>query len=267
MPMPELVFLKLGGSLITDKARPFTARYGKLDELVDQIAGVLAQNPGLQLVLGHGSGSFGHTPAKQYGTREGVETAQDWRGFTEVGFQASALNRLVMETLAKAGIAALALPPLGAVIAQKGAIATWDITPLESALKASLLPVIYGDVVFDSLIGGTILSTEDLFAHLAGELHPDRILLAGLEQAVWSDFPARKQRLERLTRESFKRFRPGIGAAAGTDVTGGMLSKVEQMLALVEQNPDLTVQIFSAEPPGNLRRAMLGEHIGTLITV
>ena len=37
--------------------------------------------------------------------------------------------------------------------------------------------MIYGDVVFDRLLGGTILSTEDLFAHLAAHLQPARLLV------------------------------------------------------------------------------------------
>jgi isopentenyl phosphate kinase len=39
------------------------------------------------------------------------------------------------------------------------------------------------------VLGGTILSTEDLFTYLAGLLHPEQILLAGNEPGVWADFP------------------------------------------------------------------------------
>lgn len=55
------------------------------------------------------------------------------------------------------------------------------------ALANGILPVVYGDVVFDEVRGGTILSTEDLFQHLAHQLHPERVLLAGLEAGVWAD--------------------------------------------------------------------------------
>ena len=70
--MTEIILLKLGGSLITDKTRPYTPRLDVLDDLAQQIGTALQTNPGLSLVLGHGSGSFGHTAAKQYHTRDGL---------------------------------------------------------------------------------------------------------------------------------------------------------------------------------------------------
>jgi isopentenyl phosphate kinase len=90
-------------------------------------------------------------------------------------------------------------------------------------------------------------------------------LLAGLEEAVWADFPARKHMVRKVTRVSFNKIRKSTGKATGADVTGGMESKVRQMLELVEAVPGLKIQIFSGETPGNLQRALLGEHLGTLI--
>ncbi len=263
--MTELVFLKLGGSLITDKTRPFTPRLELLNGLARQLGNSLAQYPDMRLVLGHGSGSFGHTPAAQHHTREGVHSREDWQGFSEVWWQASALNRIVMGTLHEAGLPAVAQPPLASVTARDGRVSAWDLGPVRSALQAGLLPVVYGDVVFDEVRGGTILSTEDLFAHLAHALQPARILLAGLEAAVWADFPARRRPAELLTRATFDEIQAGIGAASGADVTGGMLSKVSQMLDLVEQVPGLTVTIFSGEGAGALERALRGEPVGTRI--
>lgn len=68
----NLVFLKLGGSLITDKTRPRTVRLDTLKRLCAEIASARKHDPNLQLLLGHGSGSFGHVAAKKYKTREGL---------------------------------------------------------------------------------------------------------------------------------------------------------------------------------------------------
>jgi isopentenyl phosphate kinase len=264
--MSELVFLKLGGSLITDKTQPYIARPDKLRELTREIAAALAATPDLRLVLGHGSGSFGHTAAKQYGTREGLsassaDTVDYWRGFSEVRLRAAELNALVMRSLHEAGIAALSIAPSAAVIARDGQVTAWEITIIRRALESGLLPVIYGDAVFDELRGGTILSTEELFQSLARRLTPSRILLAGLEAGVWEDFPGRT----RLLSEIKPGTRAAAGSAVGADVTGGMESKVRQMLTLADEL-GLTARIFSGEVPGNLQRALTGEAIGTLIT-
>jgi isopentenyl phosphate kinase len=189
-----------------------------------------------------------------------------WHGFSEVWYQASALNRQVIEALHAAGVSTMTFPASASVTARDGRVAAWDLTPLRRALDAGLLPVIYGDVVFDESRGGTILSTEELFLHLARELHPGRVLLAGLEEAVWADFPARRQRVPHVTPASFNEIRQGVGQAAGADVTGGMESKVKEMLALAEEIPGLTIQIFSGEIAGNLSRVLAGEVLGTLIS-
>jgi isopentenyl phosphate kinase len=258
-----LIFLKLGGSLITDKTRPYTARPDKLNLLAAEIASILKENAELQLVLGHGSGSFGHAAASRYNTRQGVSGTAAWHGFAEVWYQASTLNRIVLEALIGAGLPAVTLSPAASITSEHGKIIEWNQFPLREALSKGLLPVIHGDVVFDKVLGGTILSTEDLFAYLAHLLHPDSILLSGLEAGVWADFPAHKHLLAEITPGSFAQHASGLGAASGADVTGGMLSKVTGMLSLVEQIPGLEVMIFSGEQPGNLVRALRGENPGT----
>ena len=177
--LSDLVFLKLGGSLITDKTQPRQALPDVLKRLAGEIASGLSARPELRLLLGHGSGSFGHIPARQYRTRQGVFDAEGWRGFAEVWKEAAALNYLVMDALHAAGLPAVALPASAAVEADNGQAVQWNLEPLQSALQNGLLPVVYGDVVFDRTLGGTILSTEDLFVYLARQLQPGAILLAG----------------------------------------------------------------------------------------
>jgi isopentenyl phosphate kinase len=277
--MKELVFLKLGGSLITDKTKPYTPLLEMMDDLALQIATSLHSQPDMRLVIGHGAGSFGHVAASEYKTRDGYprpsplthrerDATEDnyWKGFAEVWYQASSLNRYVMEALHKAGLRTIALPPSGSVIASDGQVAVWETTPIRMALAAGIAPVIFGDVVFDEVRGGTILSTENLFAYLVKAMAPDRVLLAGLEAAVWEDFPARTRRIERITPESFEEIKHGVGGSAAADVTGGMEAKVREMLDLVQETPGLRIQIFSGTQPGNLVRALLGETLGTEIS-
>jgi isopentenyl phosphate kinase len=259
----RLLFLKLGGSLITDKTRQYTARLDKLDSLAAEIASILSDDPELHLILGHGSGSFGHSDAGYHATRLGVYTHDDWRGFTEVWYQAAILNRLVMDALHRADLPAVTLSPAASVTAHDGSVFRWDIYPIQAALSNNLIPVVHGDVAFDEIRGGTILSTEELFAHLARQLHPQHIFLAGLEAGVWQDFPSRECLVREITPGDISHLTMGVGAASGTDVTGGMESKVTGMLALVEEIPDLDIWIFSGEQPGNIHRAILGDNPGT----
>lgn len=260
-----IVFLKLGGSLITDKSCPHAHRPQVLQRLAAEIKSVLDEQPGYRLIIGHGSGSFGHVPAKRYGTRQGVYTEEQWRGFAEVWYEASALTRIVIESLAQAGLPVIALSPSASAISQDGRVQSWELKPVIAALQNGLLPVIHGDVVFDNARGGTILSTEDLFEHLANVLVPERILLAGIEAGVWADYPACTRLLGEITPTSLTHIFPILGGSAQIDVTGGMASKVQQSMALVERHPGLVIRIFSGERPGNVQKALKGEPLGTIL--
>src|SRR5512138_2770045 len=149
--MKELVFIKLGGSLITDKTKPYTPLLDVMDTLAAQIAYTIQTQPNLRLVIGHGAGSFGHVAASEYKTRDGYphpsplihrerDTTEDnyWKGFAVVWYQASALNRYVMEALHKAGVRAIALPPSSSVIASDEQVAVWATTPIRMALAADI---------------------------------------------------------------------------------------------------------------------------------
>jgi len=262
----ETVLLKLGGSLITDKQQPRTLRAKTLARLAEEIAQARAQRPSLKLVLGHGAGSFAHVSAKEHGTRLGVSNWQQWMGFLEVWWDAAVLNRLVVEALINTGLPVIALPPSAAITARDGKVESWDIGPLEAALNAGLLPVIHGDVIFDSFRGGTILSTEDLFSHLADRINPSRLLLAGMERGVWQDFPTRTRIIEKITPQNFQDLMPVIGESTATDVTGGMQDKVKQCISLSESIPTMDILIFSGDEPGTLLNVLLGSSQGTVIT-
>ncbi len=261
----SLVFLKLGGSLITDKNTSRSPRLKVINRIAQEIADSLRENPQLRIVLGHGSGSFGHMSGKKHGTREGVKTSQDWLGFAEVWQDASSLNRIIMDVLQSVGIPTLAFPPSAAVISQDREITVWNLNPLQSALARGLLPVVFGDVVFDTVRGGTILSTEDLFVYLAVQLNPARILLAGQDPGVWEDYPKCTSLLKEITSADLPSLQTKIRPSEATDVTGGMEEKVKIMLQLIDQLPNLETIIFSGEDPGTIQSVLSGETIGTVL--
>ena len=259
----NLIFLKLGGSLITDKTQRYSPRLNVITRLAGEIQTALFEMHDCSLVLGHGSGSFGHVAAKIHDTRNGVTSAKGWRGFAEVGYQAASLNLNFMSALQSAGLSALKFSPSGSVIAQNGQVNSWNLDTIRSALKAGIIPVVHGDVVFDTHLGGTILSTEDIFLHLARALNPQRILLAGTEEGVWADYPTNKKLIPTITQENWKNLAPAVTGSAAIDVTGGMASKVRQMLTLVRDYPDLEVSIFNGNQPNNVASALKGKSQGT----
>lgn len=260
-------FVKWGGSLITHKTRPRTVRRQVLRRLADELAAFRAAHPDVPILLGHGSGSFGHWAARAHNWQGRTPPAPaDWKAVMAVAQAAAELHAQVLETLRAAGIPAWSFPPSASVLAHNGQIRDWNIATLAHALQTGWVPVVYGDVVLDTRQGGAILSTEDLFMALAPLLRPTRLLLAGQEPGVWRAWPQREDIWSRITPAEWAAAQRGMGAAQGVDVTGGMAGKVARMVALVQQHPDVEVRIFSGLSPGTFRRALEGEPVGTLIS-
>jgi len=249
-----LTFVKLGGSLITNKqeAESFHA------DLMAEVASALvhAFEQGVPLLVGHGSGSFGHSAAAKHGTMDGVRTADQWIGFAEVAFVARQLNTLVVDALASAGLPIFAFQPSASARCRDGVLESMEVTPLTLALSEGLVPVVYGDVAFDSVRGGTIISTETIFRYLAGRLKPSRIFLIGDMAGVYDQ---RKQIIPLISPANYEAVAAQIGASGGVDVTGGMATKVRDMIALATAVPGLDIRIFGGGTPEQISQALLGE--------
>ena len=258
------VFLKLGGSLITDKTRPYTARHEVIARLAGEVRQVLDRSPDLTLLIGHGSGSFGHWAASPYGTRQGVSTPAQWRGYAEVAAAAARLNRIVTDAFLQANVPVLSVQPSASARCLDSVLRHLDTRPIRAAPAHGLVPLVYGDVALDSVRGGTIISTEDIFVLLAEEMRPRRILLLGtatgvlgLDQAV----------IPHITPVDFPSLQGVLSGSRGVDVTGGMADKVARMVELVQRDPDMCVHILTGTQPGLLARALLDDtlDIGTRI--
>jgi isopentenyl phosphate kinase len=261
----SLVFLKLGGSLITDKDRTDTPNLSVLAEISREIAAALKDSPELHLVLGHGSGSFGHHAAHRYQTRQGVHSPGEWVGFSRVWERARALNQIVVEHLVNAEIPVVAFAPSSFLVTRNHEIQNWDTTAIRSALDHRIVPLLNGDVVLDREIGGTIVSTEELFTALAETILPDRILLAGIEPGVWRDYQKRDSIFTQINLEMDAFTSDNAMQSSSIDVTGGMLTKVQGMLQLVQHHPNIKVSIFSGLKSGNIYSSLMGESFGTSI--
>ncbi len=260
------IFLKLGGSLITEKSRPQTARHDVLAQAALEIREALNARPSLCLLIGHGSGSFGHTLASQYATQAGVSGREGWIGFAQVSVAAAELNHLVLTALDRAGVPVFRVQPSASALCQDGELVDMATQPIERALQEGLIPLVYGDVAIDAIRGGTIMSTEAIFAYLAERLHPQRILLAG-------DYPgvidSQGRIIPHITPTKLAAIEEALGGSEYRDVTGGMAAKVKTMLALCTRVPGLTIQIFPGDEPGMIRQALLddGYAIGTRLSV
>ena len=270
VPNDTLTFVKLGGSVITDKNREATAHVDVIRRLAREIACSRAARPKLRLVLGHGSGSYGHFVGKRYHTNEGIPGGGGWEGYAQTAAAALRLNRIVTDGLLSEGVPAVSLQPSASAQCRNGEILSMAISPVRQLLDAGLVPLVFGDVALDDAAGFTIISTETIFAYLARHLAPSRIVLVGIVDGVYSADPLTHpgaRLIPEITSGNIGELEHALGVSHGVDVTGGMLSKIRQMHGLVTSLPGLQIQVISGLQPGVLEAALchLDAPIGTTI--
>jgi isopentenyl phosphate kinase len=159
LSLASLILIKLGGSVITDKKRPATPRTEIIEHLAREVHDALNASSDLNLVLGHGSGSFGHVVSARYHVHEGLRPGQDWRGYAETGAAAARLNRIVTDSFLQVGVPVVSIQPSASARCQEGKLVAMETLPIRECLRHSLVPLVYGDVGFDQVRGsGVVLS-------------------------------------------------------------------------------------------------------------
>lgn len=261
---PQCIILKLGGSLITqkdtDKAEIATSL---LKELVQEVAQVCAVKP-IELVIVHGTGSFGHVPAKKYVLPFLDNPKELSKGIALTKLSLQELNYAIVKELVEANINAVAFSPSSAVTTSNGCIQTFNLRALKELLNKGLVPVLHGDCVVDLQKGFSILSSDTLAVYLAVQLQASRVLLAMDYNGVFDRDPASKEskKIDVMTRDQLMLLEHS--KTRGTDLTGGIKKKVEELFKLSYHG--IEAEIIGGKNKGYLKRALLGERgLGTLV--
>jgi isopentenyl phosphate kinase len=259
----KLTVLKLGGSVITKKEKPLTANLKTIERLSHEISKAKIT----RLVLVHGGGSFGHPLAKQYELKEGYKAQSQLLGFSKTRQAMETLNKLVVDALLRQKIAAVGLQPSAFIVTKSGRINIMETQPLKKLLEMGLLPVLYGDAVFDFDLGFTILSGDQLTASLAISLGASQIIMGidvdGLYSSDPKSDPSAKP-IRHITLQELKNMQHKIEEAKVTDVTHGMLGKISELIPAVEKG--IQALIVNAAKPNNIYKALRGEKVaGTTI--
>jgi len=259
------VMVKLGGSLLTDKRKKESLRAAVLKRLCGEIHSAKGEKS-LKLVVGHGGGSFPHYPAHEYNVNDGIAGKDSLKGFALTNDAAARLNRLVVAELIRARESAVSVQPSAWLIAKGGSIHTSFTEQFRLYLNNGFLPVPYGDAVMDYRRGIAIASTEQVLGELAQKLNSRKMVVVAKTNGVFTDDPLENKDAEfipLINRRNFPEIRKMLKGSYGTDVTGGMLGKVEALVALAGKG--VKCQVISGEKKGYLKRALLGEKLGTVI--
>jgi len=261
----KLIIIKLGGSLITDKSKPLTAKEQVIRRLGKEILSASRRYQG-KIIIGHGSGSFGHFLATKFQTHKGIINDKSLEGAAKVSDVAAKLNRIVAKNFLKVGLNVVSFSPGSFIVSRSQKPQKYFLEPIKEALKKGVIPLIHGDVVFDRDKGFGIFSTEEVIKIIAGGLSKEykieRIIFTTITNGVYDK---EGSTIPKITSVNFKMFESDIRGALGADVTGGMIQKVRKSLELSKKYK-VAVSIINGRIKANIKMAILGENAGgTLI--
>ena len=254
------VFVKLGGSFITDKAVPESLNGPRITAAARAIRKALdaAERRGrrIRLVLGHGAGSYGHILAKKYDAVAGAHPRHGWEGLYKIRESMARMNLLFLKHCNRGGLFPVAVSPFAVAEAVDGAVRRLGIDSIQSLLDQGQVPVLHGDVVLDSQRGFTIASTEALLEALSRRIHFDRIVMVSDTDGVLGHNGAA---IPTISRGNIKGLCGAIRGSHAPDVTGGMRKKVEMLFALLSRGRAGSARILRCAKDGrNLCQAVLG---------
>jgi isopentenyl phosphate kinase len=255
--------LKIGGSVITDKNEELAARTQEMNRLAGEIHKADARN----LAVVHGGGSFGHPSAQRHAIKDGFKQDSQKIGFSETHHVMTVLNGLFMDSLICQNALAVSVTPSSCMLTENGRIKHFEDTPLRILLKLGFIPVLYGDAVFDTTLGFTILSGDQIVSTLATRFGARRIIIGvdvdGLYDADPKALKTAKM-FKHLTLDELKKLQNNLCKPTGCDVTGGMLGKISELVPAIEQN--IKVDIVNATKPNLIYKSLRGEQVeGTII--
>jgi isopentenyl phosphate kinase len=263
--MKKLILLKIGGGVITDKSVWYGLREDVLSRLAKEIAEANSKLNDTELIIGNGAGSFAHWSAAKYKTTEGFVNEESRIGMGWVRHDAVKLNQIVFEQLLLAECPVFSFSPSSFIKVKNGKTEIIFVKSLEDAMDHGVVPLVYGDVMVDSEKGCGVYSTEKVFDELAkyfASKYEVRVIHISAEQGVYKKGQA--SIFSEINKGNFEEVKEHLGGSSGVDVSGGMLHKVEECLALTKLG--IVSQIVSGMVPGRIRDAIIGKKVkGTTI--
>jgi len=240
--------------------------YQAITRIVKELKEAIDNDHHLQLLIGHGGGSFPHPVAQSFKTSQGFIQDTSIRGFALCQNAASTLNRILVDLMMDYAINAVSIQPSACCIASDGKIADFFTKPIEVSLEHGLIPVVFGDCVFDVVKGCSIVSTEQIFSYLSRTIQPSRVLIVGLVGGVYTSDPQKDENAQFIPTievEKITSIESYLGESYSVDVTGGMVTKVKELIELARRG--IECEILSGAS-GNITKALAGQRgLGTII--
>nr|KXH72665.1 MAG: hypothetical protein AM325_01150 [Candidatus Thorarchaeota archaeon SMTZ1-45] len=257
--MTHLTIVKLGGSVITHKeSSPPRINIANLNRITKEL-----QTYRGELIIVLGGGAHGHQAAQLYGYADSNSPKELLlRGIPPIRHNMSKLALSVETSLNKIGIPAIVIPPFCFVTLKNGIIQDFPTDTIKRSLDNGLVVITHGDVCFDEERTASILSGDTIAVFLAKQMNAKSIFIGTDVDGVLDDNPKLNpaaKHIPIINRENKEIILSKTGPSTNTDVTGGMMKKVNELLEIA--GIDREIIIFNLTIPDHLKLLLQSEPI------
>jgi isopentenyl phosphate kinase len=252
------IIVKLGGSVITIKEKPFTPNLSVINRLAREIKRADRKS----LIIIHGGGSYGHPLAREYNIIEGLKDQRQLIGFSKTRQAMMVLNKMIVDSLIQQNVPTISVQPSAFILTDQGRISEMNISLIERMLRINLIPLLYGDAVLDEKIGFSILSGDQIASNIAIKFKVNQIIICVDVDGLFNEDPKKNPKaniIEEIELDALKNSMNNLSRARTTDVTGGMFGKIVELIPAVESG--IKVKIINAKKVNRLYKALKNEKV------
>ncbi|MFX1468992.1 MAG: type 2 isopentenyl-diphosphate Delta-isomerase [Promethearchaeota archaeon] len=254
----EIFLLKLGGSLLTDKNKPFSFRDEILESCLDQII-----ESKKSIILVHGGGSFGHPVAKKYQISQGFNASikDQIMGLSKTHEAMIRFNSIIINKLMDKGCPAISIQPSSIFVQDFNEIVLKSVDPIEKLIELGIIPVLYGDILLSKDYSFSILSGDIIISKLCEKLREfkiSKVIFAIEEDGIYIKDNGKEKLALKLTLNDLANIELAQ-LDQKIDVTGGIKGKLSEIEEIIKLN--IPVQIINGKKKNNILKALLNQQI------
>lgn len=259
--MKEVLLLKLGGSIVTDKS---TSEYHLQTALLKRVFGYLSnwyKNANSNLVIVHGCGGCTHNIAHEYDLRSGTQGDPDkLRGSVLAHDMSRKINEDICLIAGESGLPVTSVDTSQFVTNQQGKLHTFNEVKIIANLEDCKVPIMHGDMVPDIDWEYSISSGDHSIAKLAEILPVKRVLFASDIDGLFTADPHKNssaELIETISMDNVHSDAIQLDGSHNIDTTGGLRGKLESCKHLFAASDRLeTIEVFNGANIENYKKIL-----------
>ena len=261
----ELTVIKLGGSLLTDKSKPYEARKSIIESAARELKACMDEGLIESLVVVHGVGSFGHPPVLEHKLHLGYQGPEQFIPLSKTQRVVNEFRYMLTEEFQKVGLPVNLLHPSSMVVAEKMRIAKTSFDTLKGWLSLGMVPLLGGDLLYDTAMGFSVGSGDVLAVELANQLNAKRLIFAMDVPGIFDDNPRSNPEASLLSEidiHDISQVLEGMHQIGKLDASGAMKGKLASVGTAMELIEDgLETTLLSMMEYGNLLSLLKGQEV------